>query len=128
MSKSHIKIIRAIIDEHNHFIDMDDAREVIETIRDNIANDDDDFTIDFDGNEYRIISDDVIWDIYVETIKDIVEQCYDLKLSNIPDFVAFEIDWEKTAQNAYSDGYGHTFSTYDHSEIEAGGYWIFRTN
>ena len=128
MPKSHIEIIRAIIDEHNHSIDTDQAREVIRTIRDNIASDNDDFTIDFDGNEYRVINEGVIWNTYVDAIKDIVEDCYDLKLSNIPDFVAFEIDWEKTAQNAYSDGYGHTFSGYDGSEVEAGGHWIFRTN
>lgn len=125
MPKSHIKIIRAIISEHNHSISIDDAREAIENVRDNLS---DDFTIDFDGNEYRIISDDVIWDIYVETIKDIVEECYDLKLDSIPNFVAFSIDWERTAKNAYADGYGHTFSGYDGSEILAGGYWIFRTN
>lgn len=125
MTKPHIRIIRAIISEHNHSINIDDAREVIENVRDNLS---DDFTLDFDGNEYRIISDDVIWDIYVETIKDIVEECYDLKLDSIPNFVAFSIDWEGTAKNAYADGYGHTFSGYDGSEIEAGGYWIFRTN
>ena len=123
--KTHIEIIRAIINEHNHYIDMDQAREAIKTLRDDLS---DDFTFDFDGNEYRIISDDAIWDIYRDEIQNIVEECYDLKLNDIPDFVAFEIDWEETAQNASVDGYGHTFSSYDHSEIEAGGYWIFRTN
>ena len=123
--KTHIAIIRAIIDEHNHYIDMDQAREAIETLRDDLS---DDFTFDFDGNEYRIIADSAIWDIYREEIQRIVNECYDLKFDSIPDFVAFDIDWEQTARNVYSDGYGHTFSTYDHSEVEAGGYWIFRTN
>ena len=123
--KTHIAILRAIIDEHNHSISMDDAREAIKTLRDDLA---DDFTFYFEGNEYRIINDDVIWDIYRDDIQRIVKECYDLKLNDIPDFVAFNIDWEQTARNAYSDGYGHTFSSYDHSEIEAGGYWIFRTN
>lgn len=123
--KSHIAILRAIIDEHNHNINMDDAREAIETLQDDLA---DDFTFEFDGNEYRIISDGAIWGIYRDEIQNIVEECYDLKFDSIPKFVAFEIDWEQTAKNAYSDGYGHTFSTYDHSEVEAGGYWIFRTN
>ena len=123
--KTHIAILRAIIEEHNHSIDTDTAREAIETLRDDLS---DDFTFNFDGNEYRIIADDAIWGIYVDAIKDIVEECYDLKLNDIPDFVAFDIDWEQTARNVYSDGYGHTFSTYDHSEVEAGGYWIFRTN
>lgn len=87
-----------------------------------------DFTVDFDGNEYRIIAESDIWDIYVDTIKELVNDCYDLKLDQVPDFVALEIDWEQTAKNAYVDGYGHTFSGYDGSESEAGGFWIFRTN
>ena len=123
--KTHIVILRAIINEHNHSIDMDQAREAIETLRGDLA---DDFTFYFEGNEYRIIADSVIWDIYRDEIQRIVKECYDLKLNDIPDFVAFDIDWEQTARNVYSDGYGHTFSTYDHSEVEAGGYWIFRTN
>lgn len=123
--KSHIAVLREIIESHDHSIDMDQAREAIETLRDNLNSD---FNFEFDGNEYRIIADDCIWDIYVEEIKNIVEDCYDLKLDSIPDFVAFSIDWEQTAKNAYVDGYGHTFSGYDGSECEAGGYWIFRTN
>ena len=124
-AKTHIAILRVIMDEHNHNIDMSDAREAIETLRDSLE---DDFTFDFDGNEYRIISDCAIWSIYRDEIQNIVEDCYDLKLDSIPDFVAFNIDWEQTAKNAYVDGYGHTFSSYDHSEVEAGGYWVFRTN
>ena len=74
--------------------------------------------LDFDGNEYRIIHTDSIWNIYVQTIKDIVQECYDLKLDKIPDFIVWSIDWEATAQNAYVDGYGHTFASYDGNEIE----------
>ena len=88
----------------------------------------DDFTFDYDGNEYRVISESAIWDIYVDTIKDTVTDCYDLNLDNIPSFVAIEIDWEKTAKNCYSDGYGHTFSGYDGSELEINDFYVFRTN
>ena len=88
----------------------------------------DDFNIEFDGKEYRLIDDNAIWDIYVDEIKYLVEDGYDLELDTIPDFVAFEIDWEQTAKNAYVDGYGHTFASYDGEESEAGGYWIFRVN
>jgi hypothetical protein len=87
-----------------------------------------DFSFEYDGNEYRIISQSSIWDIYVETIKDIVNDCYDLKLDNIPSFVSWEIDWEQTAKNAHVDGYGHTFSGYDGSELETKNHYIFRTN
>lgn len=126
MAKHHIEILREIIDQHNHCIDMSDAREAIETLRDKIG--EDDFYFVTDGNEYRLIKDSAIWDIYVDEIKCIVNDCYDLKLDEVPDFIALSIDWEQTAKNAYVDGYGHTFSTYDGSEYEAGGYWIFRTN
>ena len=104
-----------------------DLFDAIETLADKLASDDD-FYFDYDGNEYRVISEAVIWDIYVETIKDIVNDCYDLNLDNIPSFVAIEIDWEKTAKNCYSDGYGHTFSGYDGSELEINDFYVFRTN
>jgi hypothetical protein len=105
---------------------MDEAREAIQTLTDHVG--EDDFEFDLDGNTYRLISESDIWDIYVDAIKEIVEDCYNLKLDNIPDFIAWSIDWEQTAKNAYADGYGHTFSTYDGSECGAGGYYIFRTN
>lgn len=88
----------------------------------------DNFYFEYDGNEYRIIKDSEIWDIYVETIKDIVNDCYDLKLDDIPSFIEFSIDWEQTAKNAYVDGYGHIFSTYDGSELEINSHYVFRTN
>lgn len=100
--------------------------EAIEELESKLGNDD--FYFEFDGNEYRLISESAIWDIYVDEIRNIVNDCYDLKLDNIPSFVAWEIDWEQTAKNAYVDGYGHTFSGYDGSELEIGNYFVFRTN
>lgn len=89
-----------------------------------------DFYFEYDGNGYRIISESAIWDIYVEEIQRIVEDCYSdvLRLDDIPSFIEFSIDWEATAKNAYADGYGHTFSGYDGSELEIGDYYVFRTN
>ena len=124
--KQHIEVLREIIDRHSHRIGMCEAREAIETLRDKIG--EVDFTFDFDGNEYRIISESEIWGIYVAEIKNIVNECYDLKLDQVPAFIAVSIDWEETAKNAYVDGYGHTFGIYDGNECEAGGYYIFRTN
>jgi len=102
--------------------------ELIELYNEIDSNNEDDFYIEFDGNEYRIISENSIWDIYVEDVKNTVEDGYDLKLDSIPDFIAFNIDWQQTAKNAFVDGYGHTFSGYDGEESMAAGYWIFRTN
>ena len=124
--KQHIAILREIVDQYSHDLSLTDAREAIETLREKMG--EDDFSFELDGNEYRIISESEIWDIYVDEIKNLVNDCYDLKLDQVPEFIALSIDWEKTAENAYSDGYGHTFSSYDGSECEAGGYYIFRTN
>lgn len=105
-----------------------DIFEALEEIESHIGQDD--FYLDFDGNTYRIINESDIWEIYKTEIQRIVEECYSevLKLDDIPSWIAFEIDWEQTAKNAFVDGYGHTFSGYDGSEEEAAGYYIFRTN
>ena len=93
----------------------------------------DDFYQDIDGNEYRFITDFAIWDIYVEEIQHITEDCYEIKAP-----AWLEIDWEQTAKNCYIDGYGHTFSHYDGNEYEftirntdgitQSDWWVFRTN
>jgi hypothetical protein len=132
------EVLSAIVHE-NHDIDDfiyltsedpedTDNRQVLQDFIDEFDLSDSDQTIEFDGNEYRIIRESDIWDIYVEEIKNIVDSCYDLKLDKLPDFIAVSIDWEETAKNAYADGYGHTFSHYDHSEIETKNHYIFRTN
>jgi hypothetical protein len=122
------EILECIVDEHNHTIDEEDTDSLIEALDVIESGLGGDFTLDFDGNEYRIISDDCIWDIYRDEIQQIVEDCYELNLDKLPGFIAVKIDWEETAQNAFADGYGHTFSGYDGSEYEAGNHWIFRTN
>jgi hypothetical protein len=132
-------ILQKICDSQGHtvpeyktnFENQKETLEIFEALRE-IENHmgEDDFTLTFGGNEYRIIAEDAIWEIYRDEIQQIVEDCYSdviLKLEEIPDFIAFSIDWEQTAQNAYADGYGHTFSRYDGSEEEAAGYYIFRT-
>lgn len=122
-----MRLLSALEAEEDADIDESDVEllELYETIENSDMSD---FTVDFDGNEYRIIADSDIWGIYVDTIKELVNDCYDLKLDDVPNWIALEIDWEQTAKNAYVDGYGHTFSGYDGSESEAGGFWIFRTN
>jgi hypothetical protein len=133
-TKAHIEILRCIIDNYNHSPSVDQVRQAIEELSNYISERDDEIYLSFDGNEYHIISDLSIWDIYVESIRETVTYCSDLKLNDIPSFVAFEIDWEKTAQNCYADGYGYQFSSYDGSENyvtnekEDAAWWFFRTN
>ena len=107
-----------------------DDRQVLQDFIDEFDLSDPDQTIEFDGNEYRIIRESDIWEIYKDEIQRIVEDCYSdvLNLDKVPSFIALEVDWEQTAKNAYVDGYGHTFSHYDHSEIETKNHYIFRTN
>lgn len=119
-------ILAGIMSHHDIELSAHDIADVLDDINTEFSVD---FTIDCDGCEFRVIADSAIWDIYVETIKDIVTDCYDLKLDNIPAFIAVSVDWEVTATNAYVNGYGHTFSSYDGSEfLTDAGYWIFRTN
>jgi hypothetical protein len=119
-------LLRIIIISQSHSVSLYDTKEAIKSLVGNMGSDD--FNLEYDGAEYRIIEEDAIWEIYVDTIKELVDDCYDLKLDDIPDFIALTIDWEQTAENAYRDGYGHTFSGYDGSEKTYKNYYIFRTN
>jgi hypothetical protein len=119
-------IKRQILEFISEELELDVNRDEVNELED-LLNSENDFHIEIDGNEYRIINSDCIWDIYVETIKEITEDCYDVKA---PSWLA--IDWEQTAENCSVDGYGHTFSSYDGSELECEfgeeDYYIFRTN
>lgn len=116
-------VLECISQELDLAIDRDEVRELEEKLYTEY----DDFWIELDGEEYRFIHEDFIWDIYVDSIKEMVEDCYDIKA---PDWLV--IDWEQTAENCYADGYGHHFAHYDGNEYEhkIGGelYYIFRTN
>lgn len=107
--------------------DKGEMRDLIDALEE-----EDDFHITIDGNEYRWIDAVEIDDIAEEEIKDVVKDCY-LNGTDIDKLWWLEIDWEKTAQNCINaDGYGHHFSHYDGSEEEArllGRDWyIFRTH
>jgi len=116
------EVLEFIHEELELSVDRDEARELVEKLEN-----ENDFYQEIDGEEYRFIRDSEIWDIYVEGIQEITEDAYDIKA---PIWLA--IDWEKTAENCYVDGYGHHFNSYDGSEIEYDfddqSWWIFRTN
>lgn len=116
------QILEFIYEELKLDINRDEVNEF-----ENSLNSENDFHIEIDGNEYRVINANEIWDIYKEEIKQITEDCYDITM---PSWLA--IDWEETAENCLVDGYGHTFSSYDGSELECEfgeeNYYIFRTN
>ena len=83
-----------------------------------------DFSFDLDNSEFRIIHDDVIDDIWTESLIEQIKDCYDL--SDVPGVLV--IDWEETAKNCKYDGLGHHFSGYDGNEYLVNGWNIFRTN
>jgi hypothetical protein len=125
ITDEEMEIINGVID-YQGLTTEDEYLNVLEVI--NLTCMEDDTTIEFDGFELRIIKDSEIWEIYKGSIENVVTECYDLNLDNIPSFVEFSIDWEQTAKNCYVDGYGHEFSGYDHSEHETDNFWYFCTN
>src|SRR4051812_19936583 len=66
--------------------------EALEELETMIAESNNDYYFEFDGNEYRLIesSENNIWPIYRDEIQSIVEDCYSdvLKLDEIPSFIA----------------------------------------
>ena len=123
-------MIRDILELINESLQLQSNRDEVREIERNIESEND-FYVEIDGQEYRFVHDDFIWDIYVDGIKEITEECYLVNDGAKQWWIA--IDWEKTAQNCYdADGYGHHFATYDGNEVEwafdGENYHIFRTN
>jgi hypothetical protein len=123
---------RDILECIAHELDLPINRDEVRELEDKLFNDYDDFFAEIDGQEYRFIHEDYIWEIYKDEIQETTEQCYfdGTKLNKL---WWLAIDWEQTAENCFSaDGYGHHFAYYDGSEYEHkigdSLYYIFRTN
>ena len=91
---------------------------------------DTDFLWETESGEYRIINEDVIFEVYKDEIRQTTQDNY-LNGLDLDNYWWIEIDWEKTAQNVLdTDGYGNHFSHYDGSEEEfkLDGVWyhVFR--
>lgn len=121
---------RDILELISESLQLEINRDEVREIERNIESEND-FYVEIDGQEYRFIHDAFIWDIYVDGIKEITEECYLINDGAKQWWIA--IDWEKTAENCYdADGYGHHFASYDGNEVEwafdGENYHIFRTN
>lgn len=116
----NITLFDSLIAELAYMLKIKDQDE-LNTLTD--LADNDDFFIEVDGAEYRIIHDDVILETFREEMRECIEDSYDI---DVPGFV--EIDWRATINNCLQDGYGLHFSSYDGSELNCGNYYIFRTN
>ena len=100
-----------------------ELKELIQKIMDKTSSEDD-FWLDLEGGEVRLIDEDAIDEIWTDSLIDQIKECYDLP--DLPPFVA--IDWEETAKNCKVDGLGHHFASYDHNEHNSENWHIFRTN
>ena len=110
-------------------VNRNEVRDIVNEIRTGSWTD---FYANIDGEEYRFIHEDYIWDIYVEGIKDLTQDGY-LGGTDLDKHWWIEIDWEQTAKNCYgADGYGHHFGSYDGGEfmvnLDSALYHVFRTN
>ena len=104
------------------------ASELVELIE-FLGNAESELYLEVDGMEFRLIADSAIDEIYQESFKEMVEDCYDLKLDELPSFLQITIDWKASADYVQMcDGYGNHFASYDGEELESSGYYIFRTN
>lgn len=126
LNKLRSKLYWRLLEDYNISATDDEIDDLVN------SSDEQDFCIVLDGNEYRFIDDKFIWDIYVEEIQQVTEECY-LSGMDTDKLWWIEIDWEKTAQNCLdADGYGHHFASYDGEELEimlnGDLYYFFRTN
>lgn len=136
---SKIQLYKDVIEFTEHYLSID-CKDFRQELFDNLANYEDDFYVDHGRSEsYRFISDSAIEDVHVESVKELVTDCY-LSGTDLDNYPWIEINWEDTAENLrLEDGYGHHFNSYDGTEEEydfadASGsgvkfsYWIFRTH
>ena len=103
----------------------EDARAILD------AHDSDDFTVELNEGEYRIIHDNAIEDIFDSEIRELADDCYDVegikeKMGNVGRYFTF--DYDSFVEDCRMDGYGHHFSGYDGSEESVGPWNIFRVN
>jgi len=104
--------------ELNLTFEADNAQDLSDWIEN-----DSDFYIEIDGEEYRLIHEGDIDEIWEESLEELLRDCYE-----VPKELENYIDYEKWVDDCKYDGKGHHFGTYDGSEYEAGGWYIFRTN
>lgn len=119
------ELLDIITSETGHTIQelgTDTRNELKETIE--AFNDDWYDTIEIEGEEYKIISESIIDEIHIESLIEMIKDCYDL--DNLPNFI--EIDWTASAENCAVAWYAHHFATYDGEEHESQGVYLFRIN
>ena len=116
------EVIRSIC-KYRRFNSLDEIKEVIKAVKASDMDIEDDFFIECNGVEIRVISDSAIDQIWSDELEDLLQECF-----TIPDFLQGYIDYDKWVRDCKFDGMGHHFSSYDGSERESRNYYYFRTN
>ena len=116
------EIIKSIC-EYQGFTDIEEIREVIEGVNNSEYDVTDDFYVECNGVEIRVISNEIIESAWENELEDILRECYE-----IPDFLENYIDYNAWIRDCKFDGMGHHFSSYDGSEYESENYYYFRVN
>lgn len=123
-----LEVAISAVDGSPQDYELYELKELLQEVLDNCDNEDD-FYLELSGGECRIIKKCGIDEIWYESLKEQIKDCYDLSsISNLPDFIAVEINWDATIKAAQQDGLGHHFSSYDGEEHSTDYYYIFRTN
>lgn len=149
--KNQIKaIVNAILSHNSGEHVYSDVKQLIIDVTGNFDND---FNVDFDGREYRVINNDDILDIMKDELS---SDTYVLGCGSdwfMSDVTGIPVDAIRKIQDADAhealgiiianndemltkcaegislhDGAGHHFSSYDSSETDAGEYTVFCTN
>lgn len=149
--KNQIKaIVNAVLSHNSGEHVYSDVKQLFVDVADKFDND---FNVDFDGREYRILNNDDIIDIMKDELSG---DTYVLGCGSdwfMSDVTGIPVDAIRKIQNADAqealgiiianndemltafaggiishDGAGHHFSGYDFSETEAGGYTVFCVN
>ena len=122
MNKIQKELVKGIC-EYQNFISTEEIKEVIKAIKESNDIKNDDFYIECNGVEIRIIYIDSVESIWEEGLEELLKDCY-----TIPDFLANYIDYDAWVKDCKFDGMGHYFSGYNGSEHESKNYHYFRTN
>ena len=117
------KEIVAAICEYQGFTDIEEVMEVIEGVNSSDYEYEDDFYVECNGVEIRVIAAYSIESIWEEGLEYILRECYD-----IPDYLENYIDYDSWIRDCKFDGMGYYFSSYDGSEHSSENYYYFRTN
>lgn len=116
--------------EQLDFLEIKNKKELKKLLEMMVNNND--FIFEFvNGQEYRVINDEVIYEIYCDEQEETLLDVYPHIFKDLPWWV--ELDLDKTIQNILdADGYGNLFASYDGDEYEVNFegelFHFFRTN